>query len=246
MEIRDLLFQIALAFLGTAVGVTAPCLRKKYQKIVAAIASLLFIASASAWAGYEIGSRGVVETRPPNTLVNIYQRNDFEQSAGDWKLLICADDPCKGGSSQWYKAPSQPTQGQPGFTGEHSLNIQMELRPDRWQVYSAQYCLAAASLTEVISANIYAPEIGDSFTVFIFGNPSGAASGDPWPSSSLVISKPGWYRLFLDLRNSFDNNGTSFSEQPLACIHIDFVLPKISSQQIVTVPFLIDDVEFFK
>lgn len=71
MEISDFFFQIVLAFLGTAVGVVAPLLPKNYQKIVAAIASLLFIASASAWAGYEIGSRGAVESRLPDTQAKI-------------------------------------------------------------------------------------------------------------------------------------------------------------------------------
>ena len=186
------------------------------------------------------------QTSASNTPVNMVQLIDFEQGAGDWKLLICADDPCKGAGSQWYEAPSQPAQGQPGFTGEHSLNIQMEFRPDRGQLYSAQYCLTAASLTDVISANIYVPEVEESFKVFVLGYPSGAAPGDPLPFSSLVVSNPGWHRLFLDMRNLPDKNGAFFSDRPLACVHIDFGLPKVSSQQIKTVPFLMDDVEFFK
>ena len=71
MNISDFFFQIVLALLGVAVGVVAPLLRKKNQKFVATIASVLFIASASAWAGYEIGNRGAVASRIPDTKAKI-------------------------------------------------------------------------------------------------------------------------------------------------------------------------------
>ncbi len=71
MDIRNLLFAIFLALVGVTVGVVAPLLRKKYQKILASAASALLIACTCFWVGYEIGNKGAAGSRLPDTAARI-------------------------------------------------------------------------------------------------------------------------------------------------------------------------------
>ena len=250
MNASDVLFQIVLALAGLVIALIAALLTKPQQKIIAFSIAIVLLVTGIVWTWYEVNKKlAMLQPPVPPRPANVYQRIDFEQDLADWKLLICADDPCKGVDSIWLEANGRLMQGQPGYTGKYSLEVQADIRPDRGQVYSLQYCPNVAALADAISANLYVPDHlieRNSIQAMVLAYPVGVDPPLPWPNSTLDVTKPGWQRLFLDLRDIADSEGRSFSQNPIKCVHVDLLLPKSSTQQVEMEVFRLDDVEFLK
>lgn len=250
MSISDLFLQIILALAGLALGIVSALLPKTEQRRMLNIVAAILLISGVAWAGYELNRKvdALFPPLPPQP-VNVYNRIDFEKTIDGWNLVICGDDPCRGADSPWFEANGKLSQVQPGFTGKSSLQIVADFRPDKGQVYSVQYCPDATALADALSAKVFVPEAavsGSSLSIVMLAKPEGIESPLPWPNSTLNITKSGWQHLFLDLKHDLDIGGKPFSERAVTCVHVDFLLSKSGLQQVKSVPFLLDDVEFYK
>jgi len=57
MSPDEIIFQIVLALIGIGAGISAPFPPRNYQKVLAAIVSVLLIVISSGWIGYKLGTR---------------------------------------------------------------------------------------------------------------------------------------------------------------------------------------------
>lgn len=197
------------------------------------------------WVGMQL--RSTTRLPVPPQPVNLYQRFDFEQDIGDWKLELCRDDPCNTEGPQktpFDEIPNQLLWGQTSFTGEHSLEVQVDVRPEREQYYIISSCPTAKTFADAVMANIYVPERQEKFTNYLLIAPVG---GGAWAGSSLALRESGWHRLSVDMRLSVDENGQPFNKRAaIDCITFHLIIPKASSQKVERIAFFIDDIELFK
>lgn len=197
------------------------------------------------WVGTQLQTSADLPVPPQPA--NMYQRFDFEHGIGDWKLELCRDDPCRTNdttNSQFDEIPNQLFWGQTSFTGEHSLEVQVEIRPDREQYYIISSCPTTKAFADAVTANIYVPERQEKFTNYLLIAPVG---GGAWAGSSLDLREPGWHRLSVDMRLSVDENHQPFNKRAAVdCITFHLLVPKASSQKVEKIHFFIDDIELFK
>lgn len=76
----DFFFQIVLFLAGTVLGITIPLLRKKNQKFMAGVLSILLVGVSLIWIGYEIGTREIAKpeaTLQPAAIVGRVTWNDL-------------------------------------------------------------------------------------------------------------------------------------------------------------------------
>lgn len=72
----ELFFQIVLFLAGAVIGIAAPLLQKRHQKIMAATLAMLLIITAAVWFGYVLG---------------------YQQASTSLKLLLMSPTPCPAG-----------------------------------------------------------------------------------------------------------------------------------------------------
>lgn len=266
---RDYFIQIVLFLTGIVVGVMVPLLPKSSLRWIGIVLSVLLISISSLWIGYELGL-GESTPTPPKLAprpANAHTIVDFEESTENWWLHIaelklgpenehvCAEfDSQNPEQCKFYPANEKLSWGQTGFTGEHGLEILVELLGDIPQVYSISRCWEVEKSTDVISTKVFIPAERNQpevpainpLSVHLLARPKDFPDGIEWPWNASFISQPGWQHLTLDVREVHLDEENVIHSPPIACFHIDLYVPASPSQNSEFVTAYIDDIEFFK
>jgi hypothetical protein len=234
-------------------GHPRPLLRRNWWSVV----GLLLILAISIGLGWLWGNRRNTGTNNASvpTFANIKERFDFEVDAFealkfDWQLATCPSlDTTKCG---WLNADDKLSLAQIGFSGEKSLQVEVEL-VNVEQIYTTEHCFDPTIL-DGISASIFVPvresneQTLAATKIYLLARPQGDDNvTQQWPTSILELDEsfqPGWYQIFLDLSQVANESREPFNALLVDCVHIDLILP--ATPQNEKAIFLIDDVAFYR
>lgn len=95
-----------------------------------------------------------------------------------------------------------------GYNSLYSLGSEVELLPDKKQVYSFRFHLSPSLATQFVSAKVYIPE--SQSVKFI----SLVSTNDyvEWQAKWLYPKESGWYQVWLNMKNDSSTTGNSIVE----------------------------------
>jgi hypothetical protein len=123
-----------------------------------------------------------------------------------------------------------------GYTGQQSLEAQIELFPDKEQVYSLRVPIDPPEFGDTLTANIYLPDAAMFSKISLAAHPKGE---DYWVFSDTTPRKAGWLGLITDLQQFKTDKDIAIDE-----IHID-IFVRQGNQEVQNVTALLDDIELY-
>jgi len=206
-------------------------------KITAPLTGLAFLVTIIA-TSQAIQLKGS-NSQPAMSAVNLTRRFDFEDGLPEMLSMgICDNTP------SWYdicyEAPTRFTLSAQSFTGKKSVACQIEILPDKEQVYSLRLPIDPPMLADTVSAHIHtdAPEKFTKITLAarVKGN-------NIWIFSDMKLAQSGWVHFMVDLLN-FKNVNNLPAEIAIDEIHIDMFI-KQGQQALSGTQVLIDTLELY-
>lgn len=171
--------------------------------------------------------------RPANLIESFTfeQKNDLSAIS----LGVCNNSASTVWYESCYEAKEKLSWVDGGYNSLGSLGSQIELSPDKEQVYSFRWLLDSPLVAQSVSAKVFIPE---NQSVYLINLAAWTKDGTEWKTSGLYLNRSGWFQVWLDLQNG------STSENAIIELHVDLYLPK-ATQQTKTMEVKIDDVEFY-
>lgn len=173
--------------------------------------------------------------------VNVVRHYDFEQEIDESLSLGVCDATYPEWWDHCHDSPEKLRRVRGAFTGSCSLQCQVELLPEREQVYSIRLRLVPWVTVDALSAAVHVPDASKLSYINLV-----ALSADDWQwkKSWLYLDREGWVRVFLDLQQLHTLNGRTASESATTELHFDLYIPR-ASEQSETVSVRIDDVRLY-
>jgi hypothetical protein len=190
---------------------------------------------------YWVGTWIKQAPNPPGTPSNLTWRMDFEREAPQSLSLGVCDNTLSPWYDHCYNAPERLRLVSGGFTGENSLECQMEALPDKEQVYTLRLPINPPVFVDAVSAAVYNVHPDRFARISLAAHPKGK---DFWIFSDFTPREGGWLRLLTDVQSFKESAGGSVEEIAVDEVHIDIFLKKGQSESSVE-KVLIDDIELY-
>lgn len=190
------------------------------------------------WVGTWVNRQVPIPLVAPSNLTRHF---DFETEVPESLSFGVCDNTLSPWYDHCYNAPERLRVVSGGFTGENSLECQMEALPDKEQVYTLRFPINPPAFVDALSANVYNIHPDRFAKISLAAHPKGK---DFWILSDFTPQQDGWLRLLTDLQSFKESAGGSVEEIAVDEVHIDIFLKKgqyESSEERV----LIDDIELY-
>jgi hypothetical protein len=197
----------------------------------------------SIWVGTWIAprSRAALTVDVPR---NVMMSLNFEEQPdpSQINLGICNNSATP---TEWFStcqdAPQKLKWVEGGYGGSHGIESQIEVLPDKEQVYTFRLFLDKPMLAQTITAKMYTAE---QDTVYLANIAAWTKDGTYWKVSGVNVDHPGWIQVQLDMQQFREADGSLASEHGITELHLDFYIQK-ADQEVKVSEIRIDNIEFF-
>jgi hypothetical protein len=185
-------------------------------------------------------SLSYVAPRTPDKPNNLVERFDFENSLPpNTSMGVCDNTPL------WYQvcheAPGRFKLASGGFTGEKSLEVQIEILPEKEQVYTLRLPVSPPEFVDAVNAKVFISKANRFAKITLAAH---VKDKNVWIFSDMKPDRDGWLHLLVDLQGYKYDASISSGEIAIDEIHVDMFIVKgglgWGDEQV-----LIDDVELY-
>jgi hypothetical protein len=178
------------------------------------------------------------DTTPKSFSNNLVKKFNFEDGLPkNISLGICDNTP------NWYNvcydAPTRIKVVSGGYTGQKSLDVQIEILPEKEQVYSLRLPVSPPAFADAVSANVYIANIDKFSKITLAARIKGE---NVWVFSDMKPDKDGWLYFLVDLQGYKGDN--SARDIAIDEIHID-MFARAGNQIMEDERILLDDIELY-